>query len=264
MTMLGRRQFCSGLGAGALLCGCASERTPAAGSLPDAAPPSKMTLTTHGTGKSRVVEVRWARAVDLQGKVDAAAARVMADAAVTALVGGSSPWSTWAGPKRTIGIKVNTITSQAHTHPAVAAAVARGLVGAGASPQNVTVWDRDGFGLRDRGYTLDPAGKGGFRCLGTDGVTPGAKLTRIKVAGNLVPLSPLLTGADLLINLAALKDHSMAGVTLSLKNNFGMFPSAIMFHGEHRKGSGCEPGISQFAAAPEIKGRTCLPCWTPW
>lgn len=126
-------------------------------------------------------------------------------------------------------------------------AAARGLVGAGADPGRVTVWGRDTFGLRDRGYTVDAEGKGGFRCLGSDMAQGGGRIVRETVAGHTVSFSPMLTGADHLINVAALKDHSMAEVTLSLKNNFGMLHSALMMHGKVQQGSEGEPGISQLA-----------------
>ena len=50
----------------------------------------------------------------------------------------------------------------------------------------------------------------------------------------------------------------MAGVTLSLKNNFGMLLSSRTLHGDFAHGSGCEPAISDLAARPEIRGRLAL------
>jgi len=215
-----------------------------------------MSLVRHGSGASAVVEVRWARAVDSAGKVDGAAVEAMLAAAMAKISGIS--WGDLAAGGKKIGVKVNTIKSQAFTHPELAAAVASGLVGAGAAAGNVTVWDRDSFGLTGRGYTLDPVGKGGFRCLGSDKAGGEGKVRKELIAGNTVSLSPLLDASDHLINVAALKDHSMAGVTLSLKNNFGLIHSAQMLHGKVEQGSGCEPGISQLAACAPVKGRTRL------
>ena len=50
----------------------------------------------------------------------------------------------------------------------------------------------------------------------------------------------------------------MAGVTLSLKNNFGMIQDAEPLHGKIKEGAACEPGISQLAAHTEVKGRLVL------
>lgn len=181
----------------------------------------------------------------------------MLDAAVSELVGGSSPWREWAGAARRIGIKVNAITCQAHVHPELAAAIALSLGAAGASADRLTVWDRDSSGLSGRGYRLDASGAAGYRCLASDAIARG-RSRGIEVARQKVYLSPLLLESDILVNVAALKDHSMAGVSLCLKNSFGMIQGAELLHGKIHEGSGCEPGISELAASPAVRGRLGL------
>ncbi|MBN2575526.1 MAG: DUF362 domain-containing protein [Deltaproteobacteria bacterium] len=252
---LDRRHFCASLGALALGTACRIGREEAP--FPDADAPTDMSVAAHGSGNATVVEVRWREAVDGYGKVNAAAVRAMLAAAMGRLVGDGSPFAEWAAPQVKVGIKVNSMTSQAFTHPEVAGAVAESLVRAGASPSGVTVWDRDTASLVRRGYVIDETGASGYCCLGTNLTDPGAS-KRITVAGHEVVLSPLVEASDVLFNIAALKDHSMAGVTLSLKNNFGMLLSAMDLHGPITQGSGCEPGISDLAARPEIRGRLAL------
>ena len=256
---LSRRDFCAGLSAAALVAGCSGEEgSPEEGGvLPSGNPPTGLSLRTFGSGNSRVVEVRWAAAVDPTGKVHAASVRTMLETAMTTLVGGASPWGLWAKPDKNISIKVNSITSQAFTHPEVAGAMAGALVKAGASASKVTVWDKNEFGLKDRGYLVDTTGKGGYRCMGTDSLK-GTPQSAVLPCQKKVTFSHLLTDADLLISVAALKDHSMAGVTLSLKNNFGMIHEAEHLHGKVKEGSACEPGISQLAATKEVKGKLVL------
>jgi uncharacterized protein (DUF362 family) len=218
-----------------------------------------MTLQVHGSGTSTVVEARWAAAVDRRGRVAGAKVQTLLDAAVARLTNSTSPWSAWADAQRAISVKVNTIDCQAFSHPELAAAAARGLTSAGSSPSLVTVWDRDTSGLTNRGYTVDKTGaKLGYRCLATEGAGENRTPLSAAIAGTKVHFSKLLTEADLLINIAALKDHSMAGVSLCLKNNFGMIWGADRLHGKFLQGSGCEPGISELAARPEIKGKLQL------
>ncbi len=252
---LDRRQFCKGLGAVALLPACRG--VPRAQDMPDADPPPEMKLQTHGGGLSRVVEVRWADAVDPSGQVNASKVETMIQAAMVRLMG-PDPWGAWAAFDHQISLKVNSITSQAYTHPQVAATMARGLVSAGADPAKVTVWDRDTSSLAARGYEVDKTGKGGFRCVGTDGAGIAGSPQSAVVAGQKIYLSRILTDSDALINVAALKDHSMAGVTLTLKNNFGMIAGAEVLHGKIHQGSACEPGISELAALPQIRDRLRL------
>lgn len=259
----GRRAFCAGVGALAVTTasGCPRDRT--APRVPAVGAPAELTVSEHGAGPSHVVEVRWAAAVDAHGRVDAAAVRQMLDAAMRRLTGATGRAAAWAqcaeGSKR-LSVKVNSVTSQAFAHPELAAAAAGGLVAEGGDPARVTVWDRDGSSLVARGYALDPAGTKGFRCLGTDGTdgTVDGKRYSATVAGARVHFSPLLMGSDALVNIAALKDHSMAGVTLSLKNNFGVITGADKLHGKVSQGSGCEPGISELAARAEIRDRLRL------
>jgi uncharacterized protein (DUF362 family) len=263
MVASNRRAFCQSLlgGAAVMLVGCRSQTAPTpdqgAPLLPAVDLPQQMQLESVGVGRNEVVSVRWARAIDAHGVVDAAAVTQMLDAALIRLTGSANPYAQWAGVKRRISVKVNTIRSQAFTHPALPAALARGLVAAGCDPSRVTVWDRDTFGLEDRGYQLDMTGKQGFVCRGGDAAiatTPKSAL----IAGAKIYLSPLLFESDLLFSIAALKDHSMAGVTLSLKNNFGMINGAQLLHGVVKRGSACEPGISELAALSDVRGRLQL------
>jgi uncharacterized protein (DUF362 family) len=254
-TVIGRRELCLGLGAMALCSACQTRKNE--GSFPDTDAPADLTVAAYGSGNATVVEVRWREAVDAFGKVNAAAVKTMLAAAMARLLGGDTPLAPWASPQVKVGIKVNSITSQAFTHPEVAGAVAESLVQAGASTSSVTVWDRDSGSLARRGYLIDGDGASGYCCRGTD-TTDLASAKTITIADHPVVLSPLLEACDVLFNIAALKDHSMAGVTLSLKNNFGMLLSALDLHGAFWSGSGCEPAISDLAARPEIRGRLAL------
>jgi uncharacterized protein (DUF362 family) len=235
--------------------GC--QRPPEAEPLPGAEAPAGLELNRFGSGQSLVVEVRWGAAVSERGVVDPGRVASMLGAAVADLIGDPSPFREWAGAQRRIGIKVNTITCQAFTHPELASAIALALGAAGASADRLTVWDRDSSGLTARGFRLDGSGGFGFRCLGTDAVGQG-RSRALEVARQRVYLSPLLLESDILVNVAALKDHSMAGVSLCLKNNFGMIQGAELLHGKIHEGSACEPAISELAASGEIRGRLGL------
>jgi uncharacterized protein (DUF362 family) len=257
-----RRSFCAALGGLALLPACRG--TPQLASAPlladDEDPPAQLAVTSQGQGTSRVVEARWSAAVDGQGRVDPASASELLQAAMRELLG-VDPYRAWAGAQRRIGIKVNAISCQAHVHPELAAALAGGLVAAGSDPSRVTVWDRDTFALRNRGYTIstDGAAPAAFRCLGSDALPAASTTCSVMIDGDKVWLSPLLDECDVLFSVAALKDHSMAGVSLTLKNNFGMLSgTAERLHGDYRHGSGCEPGISELAARPEVRDRLQL------
>jgi uncharacterized protein (DUF362 family) len=88
--------------------------------------------------------------------------------------------------------------------------------------------------LNNAGYTLyDASDPNRVRCFGTDssgvGYDSGAQFT---VQGKTVTPSRILTErCDYLINLAVLKDHSGAGVTLGMKNHLGSITPPSNCHG---------------------------------
>lgn len=143
-------------------------------------------------------------------------------------------------PGETIAVKLNlNVVSQGHAYtgngafssPQLVAALARQLVGAaGVTPGAVTVYDATRYvpdaiidacrapeldGLR----FVDWAGGEGRERYRRD---PSSQIRWSgDVEGNPTYLPACVTGADYLINLAALRGHNLAGVTLCGKNHFG-------------------------------------------
>ena len=159
--------------------------------------------------------------------------------AITEFTGQEAPGLAWAQifpgitASSVIGIKVNCINSACSSHPEVAYAVAEGMAsmrvaGGNFSRNNVIIWDRWNTNLNNAGYMIyegnDP---NRIRCFGT-GLGPGYDPddydwdSQFDVQGKTVAPSPILTQhSDYLINLAVLKNHTGAGVTLGMKNHLG-------------------------------------------
>ena len=118
-----------------------------------------------------------------------------------------------------------------NTHPALVAATVSVLRSLGA--RDVIVAEGPGH-RRDTEYLLDASGLGAvlrdvgasYVDLNTDrlrSVTVPSRFTRL---GRL-HLPETVLGADLLVSMPKLKTHHWAGVTLSLKNMFGVVPGAV-------------------------------------
>lgn len=118
-----------------------------------------------------------------------------------------------------------------NTHPAVVAAAAEAFRRAGAS--SVIVADGPGH-RRDIELVLAQSGLGrmlretklSFVDLNHDAVVPVANL------GNTTRLATLyfprtVVDADLVVSIAKMKTHHWAGVTLSMKNCFGLMPGLV-------------------------------------
>jgi uncharacterized protein (DUF362 family) len=152
-----------------------------------------------------------------------------------------------------IAIKVNCINSALSTHPDVAYAVAEGLsqMNFGGTPfpeNNIIIYDRTNNELTNAGYTLNTSATG-VRVFGTNQSGVGYTAGTYNVNGSSQRLSTIITDmADYMVNTSVLKNHSMAGVTLSLKNHYGTCNSPGSLHG-----GDCSPYIPALNALTPIR-----------
>ena len=155
----------------------------------------------------------------------------------------------------TIGLKVNCTNRRLSSHPEVAYAITESLTAAlGVNPNNLIIWDRTSRELRHANYTLNASKKGG-RCVATyDGIGFDQSATIDIGNGKRVQLSAVLTDmCTYLINVPVLKDHQLAGVTLSLKNHYGSIDQPSRGHD-----SACDPYLANLNNAPQIREKTRL------
>jgi uncharacterized protein (DUF362 family) len=244
-----RRKFFTQCLAGAVACGtCAVLRASAQTAL---------------TQKSRVVITR---DHDLRGAnvaVDPSRLQALLDRAMLALFGGASATSTstdrnlaaWrrvAGPRDTVGLKVNTLGGRGiSTHVDLAAAICERLQQAGVPAANIIVWDRDTEEMERAGFRIAIGGNR-VQCYGTDRVGYEDDLSAWGSVGSR--LSKILTrSCTVLINLPVLKDHDGAGVTIALKNMYGAIHNPNKYHPD-----GCNPYVADLNMLPEIRSRQKL------
>ncbi|MFC1683835.1 DUF362 domain-containing protein [Candidatus Zixiibacteriota bacterium] len=171
----------------------------------------------------------------------------LVNSAITELTGQEAPGLAWAQifPDLTadsiVGIKVNCFnTNNCCSRQEVAYAVAEGLVsipveGGPFLRNNIIIWDCSDSHLTSRGgYAIyDGSDPDTVRCFGTTHSGYGYDYdAEFQVQGKTVaPSSLLTTHCHYLINLGVLKDHSMAGVTLGMKNHLGSINAPGNCHG---------------------------------
>ncbi len=154
-------------------------------------------------------------------------------------------------PQGRVGMKVNCLTRNFNSTPvAMADGLTRLLTAAGFDENNLIVWDRTDRELKLAGYTLN-ASSFGPKCLGTDTVGFGYS-SQFYSSGNVNSLvSRILTDAiDANINLPILKDHSIAGLSASLKNMFGAINNPNKYHGNN-----CSPFAAEISNLAPIKSK---------
>ncbi len=137
-------------------------------------------------------------------------------------------WSKIVRPGEVIGLKVNCLSGHGATHTLLVQAVAERLQQAGIKENDIIVWDRLNSDLEDGGFRIN-YGKKGLRVFGNDAIGFDPYLQTFGQASSLV--TKILTRVvDGVINLPLLKDHSIAGITMSLKNLFGAINNPNKYH----------------------------------
>jgi uncharacterized protein (DUF362 family) len=205
--------------------------------------------------KSKVVIAHDPLLRGVASTVDSGRILTLLDRAVQTLFDRDHPIDAWkklVRPGESVGLKVNTLGGRGiSTNPQLVEAICERLQQAGVKPANIVVWDRDSSELERAGFRLSMGGNG-VQCFGTDRVDYEQDLSTFGSVGSR--LSKILTErSSLLINVPVLKDHDGAGVTIALKNMFGVIHNPNKYHP-----NGCDPYIADLNMLPEIRTRMRL------
>ena len=162
------------------------------------------------------------------------------------------PWTHVVHSGQRVGLKVNTLGGRGlSTNVRLVEAICTRLQGVGIRAQDIVIWDRDSRELEQAGFRLR-AGGTQIQCFGTDRVGFGPELASFGSIGS--QLSRILTEyCDVLINVPVLKDHDGAGVSIALKNMYGVINNPNKYHP-----NGCNPYIADLNMLPEIRNRLRL------
>jgi uncharacterized protein (DUF362 family) len=188
-----------------------------------------------------------ARQEKIQKMLDAAVSQATGAASVTAA------WRKFFKPNDTVGIKVNCLRGAGKylsSHPELVDCIVNGLVGAGVPQEQIIVWDRFNSELQNAGYEINRDSRG-VKCFGTDAEGMGYS-SELIISGSVASkISRILsTYCTAIINVPVLKDHNIAGVTLSLKNFFGAINDPNKYH------DNINASVADLNASPMIKEKT--------
>jgi len=161
-------------------------------------------------------------------------------------------WSKLVRPGDKVGVKVNALGGrELSSNLQLVEAICERLQGAGIKAGDIVVWDHDSDELERAGFHIAMGGSGG-QCFGTDRVDYEQELVTYGSVGSR--LSRILTQrCNVLINVPVLKDHDGAGVTIALKNMYGVIHNPNKYHP-----NGCNPYIADLNMLPEIRTRMRL------
>jgi uncharacterized protein (DUF362 family) len=161
-------------------------------------------------------------------------------------------WSKLVRPGETVGLKVNALGGRGlSSNLQLIQAICARLQEAGIKAGDIVVWDRDSDEMERAGFRIAMGGNG-VQCFGTDRVDYEPELVAHGSVGSR--LSRILTQrCNVLINVPVLKDHDGAGVTIALKNMYGVIHNPNKYHP-----NGCNPFIADLNMLPEIRTRMRL------
>ncbi len=205
-------------------------------------------------GRSRVVIARNPRVIAEGGRVDARLLREMVWEGVRVVLDkptAADAWQSLFGPKDVVGIKVNCLGLS--SHPELVDAIIAGLKSAGVEEERIIVWDKVNRDLMRAGFSIN-TGKKGVKCFGTTALRGGyeEELTILGSVGSC--FSTILTKyASAQVSVPVLKDHDLAGVSISLKNFYGAIHNPNKYHDNN-----CDPYIAEVNTHPAIKKKVRL------
>ncbi len=187
--------------------------------------------------------------------VDSRRMLALLDRAVQALFDRDRPLDAWrklVRPGEMVGLKVNTLGGRGiSTNPLLVEAICERLQEAGIGASDIVVWDRSSDELEHAGFRVAMGGNR-VQCFGTDRVDYEQELVTCGSVGSRV--SKILTRrSNVLINVPVLKDHDGAGVTIALKNMYGVIHNPNKYHP-----NGCDPYIADLNMLAEIRTRMRL------
>jgi uncharacterized protein (DUF362 family) len=161
-------------------------------------------------------------------------------------------WRKLVRPGETVSLKVNSLGGRGiSTNVHLVDAICQRLQEAGVKASDIVVWDRDSSEMERAGFHLAVGGDR-VQCYGTDRVGYEENLSAWGSVGGC--LSKILTRrCGVLINLPVLKDHDGAGVTIALKNMYGVIHNPNKYHP-----NGCNPYVADLNMLPEIRSRMRL------
>ena len=209
--------------------------------------------------KSRVVVARHPMLRGAGSAVDPGRIQTLLDRAIQALFLRDDPpeaplaaWRRLVRPGDRVALKVNTLGGRGiSSNLELVEAICDRLRQAGIKPGDIVVWDRDSDEMERAGFKLSIGGDR-VQCFGTDRVGYEEDLAAYGSVGSR--LSKILTRyTNVLINVPVLKDHDGAGITIALKNMFGVIHNPNKYHP-----NGCDPYVADLNMLPEIRSRMRL------
>jgi uncharacterized protein (DUF362 family) len=178
------------------------------------------------SAKSKVIVARDALIQNEKYSVDSDRLSRLLDKGMQSLFNTDNPIQAWkkiVKPEEVVGLKVNCLSGRE-----LVAAVCESLQQSGVKSENIIIWERFSSDLEDGGFKINQQEKG-IRCFGNDYLGFSSDFEMYGSAASLI-CNTLQRLCDVVINLPVLKDHGIAGITMTMKNMYGAIHNPNKYH----------------------------------
>ncbi len=208
--------------------------------------------------RSRVILAKDRRFINVNGKADTSFVNMAIDSALTKITDTEKPLDAWRclfKEDDIVGVKLNCLAGKRFSpHTEIVEAVINGIKSAGVRENNIIIFDRNNRELEDAGFHIRK-NNSGFKCFGTDALPSGGYDSEPQIIGSIGSCFSQIASSycTAIVNVPVLKDHDLAGVSIGMKNFFGVIHNPNKYHDGN-----CNPYIADLNSHTYIKDKLRL------
>ena len=208
--------------------------------------------------RSKVILAKDKRFINANGAVDASIISMAIDSALLKITNSKNPLDAWRSlfnKNDIVGIKLNCLAGNRFSpHTQIVEAIINGVKSTGVRESNIIIFERFNRELENAGFNIR-RGSNGFRCFGTDDLPSGGYDSEPLIMGSIGSCFSKIASSlcTAIVNVPVLKDHDLAGVSIGMKNFFGIIHNPNKYHD-----SNCNPYVADLNSHPFIKDKLRL------
>ncbi len=208
--------------------------------------------------RARVILAKDKKFIKINGTADAQVISKAIDSALLKITSSEKPLDAWKSlfnKNDIVGIKLNCLAGRRFSpHTEIVEAIINGIKSAGVRESNIVVFERFNRELQNAGFNIRRR-RNGFRCFGTDDLPSGGYDSKPLIIGSVGSCFSKIASSlcTAIVNVPVLKDHDLAGVSIGMKNFFGIIHNPNKYHD-----SNCNPYVADLNSHPFIKDKLRL------
>jgi uncharacterized protein (DUF362 family) len=208
--------------------------------------------------RSKVILAKDKRFIKVNGTADAPVISKAIDSALLKITHSEKPidaWSSLFNKNDIVGVKLNCLAGKRFSpHTEIVEAIVKGIKSAGVRESNIIIFERFNRELENAGFNIR-RGSNGFRCFGTDDLPSGGYDSKPLIMGSIGSCFSKIASSlcTAIVNVPVLKDHDLAGVSIGMKNFFGIIHNPNKYHDRN-----CNPYVADLNSHPFIKDKLRL------